>query len=142
MPVRTAEFAYQMGFLFDRKITSYYRNTYKGIMGQVQVQVLNHLYENASVKPQEIADQMDIPKQHASKILSRLETLGYVRCSVDPEDRRARLFTLTDSGRELIREHIAASNAHFEEQLERLTETERRQMADAMETMVTILKRL
>ena len=140
--MKNAELAYQVGLLFDKKITAFYRNTYKGILGQVQVQVLNDLYANQHVKPQEIADRMNIPKQHASKILSRLEELGYVQCSRDPEDRRGRLYTLTDSGTELIQAHISASNTHFEELLDRLDETERQQMSSTMETMVALLSRL
>lgn len=140
--MKSTELAYELGLLFDKKITSYYRNTYKGVLGQVQVQVLNDLYANRIVKPQDIADRMTIPKQHASKILSRLEALGYVQHSIDPKDRRGRLYTLTKAGTELMQEHISVSNTHFEAMLGQLDNSELQQMSDAMETMVKLLNKL
>lgn len=138
----SAELAYRMGLLFNRKITSFYWRSFKGELGQVQAQALSDLYENQPARTQEIADRLGIPKQHASKILSRLEETGLVESTADPSDKRSHLYVLSEKGSSLVQDHIASSNDHFLKMIESVGDGEQQRFNDAMEIMVSFLNKL
>ena len=134
--------AYQLGLWFNRTLISYYRSTYKGLFGAVQVQALDDLYVLGSVRPQEMADRLDIPKQHASKILSRLCDLSLAESQPDSSDGRSRIFCLTDSGRALVQEHIRQSNENFRKMLETLDGEALGELGTSLEKTLRILTRI
>jgi len=140
--MKDSDLAFQLGQLFDSKVVAFYRNTYKGTFGQVQIQVLSDLSEHQPSKLQDVAERVSISKQHASKILLRFEELGYVIRQEDRTDRRAKLFQLSPSGEKLIREHIDESNRHFEEMLETLDPAEQQEMSEAMKVMIALLGKM
>ena len=130
---------YQLGLWFNKTLFSYYRSTYKGLLGAVQVHALDELYVGGALRPQEISDHLNVPKQHASKILARLNDLGFVRSEADPSDGRSRVFTLTDSGKALVESHIRESNSHFQHMLDTLDEEARQRLRAALEEAYGIL---
>lgn len=140
--MKDAQVAYQLRVLFDKKITAYYQDSFKGIFGKVQVEVLNYLYEYREARTQEIAEIMNIPKQHASKILMRLEELNLVESKPDEMDGRARKYGLTEQGVHFMNQHIEESDRNFEELLGRLPLEEKEQLMSSMRTMVEILEKL
>ena len=133
---------YRLGLLLDRNILSFYRNTYKGVVGQVQQQTLSDLYEYHSMRPQDVADRLNIPKQHASKILTRLVELGYVFGSPAPDDKRSRIYSLTAEGKTLVEKHIEESNQHFQRLIRGLSADEQSALNQAMSTIVSLLERM
>lgn len=140
--MRESQLAYQLRVLFEKKITSYYLDSFKGKFGKVQVEVLIYLYDNVRVRVQDLAEELNIPKQHASKIITRLEELGYVAGSMCEGDKRAKLYFLTELGMELMNQHIEASNCNFEKLLEGLTLGEKTQFVVSMENMIRILEKM
>ena len=54
-------------------------------------------------RPGELADAAQLSKQTLGSILDQLERAGYVARVPDPADGRARLVTITEAGRELVR---------------------------------------
>ena len=140
--MKETQIAYQLRVLFDKKITSFYHDSFKGMFGKVQIEVLDYLYENKEARTQEIADVMNISKQHASKIIIRLEELELVANKPDKQDGRASLYFLTEKGLELMNQHIEKSNRNFEELLKGLDEAERKQLISSMQTMVELLDKL
>jgi DNA-binding MarR family transcriptional regulator len=57
----------------------------------------------------ELAARVGMTKQAMHELVVRLESLGYLRREVDPDDVRARRITLTEPGRTLEAEVVAAS---------------------------------
>ena len=51
-----------------------------------------------------LAQYVALDRTTCSNIVSRLEERGYLRREVDPENKRAKLVYITDTGRELFRE--------------------------------------
>jgi len=135
-----AKLAYELRVLFERKITAPYYDSFKGKYGRTQVEVLNYLYDNDAAGVQKLAQTLNIPKQHASKIVGRLKEEGLLLCREDPKDRRALRFSLSPEGKHLMELHIADSNHRFKQCLEALEERERRRFRQAMEAMVEILE--
>lgn len=142
MKTQDARTAYELAVLFDQKITAFYRNSYKGVLGRVQIEVLDYLYENKEARIQDIADALNVVKQHVSKIIFRLKELGLVTGRTDSTDRRASLFCLTDKGRGFVQEHITSSDWNFERILEGLERTDRERLTEAMEAMVAVLRKM
>jgi DNA-binding MarR family transcriptional regulator len=56
----------------------------------------------AGSRPGELAEATQLSKQTLGSILDQLERAGYVARVPDPSDGRARLVTITESGRELV----------------------------------------
>lgn len=140
--MNNSKIAYQLQVLFEKKITKYYRHSYKGLFGKVQIEVLDYLYENKEGRTQEVADALLIPKQHASKIILRFVELGFVDSRPDPFDKRATIFYLTPEGLHLIEEHIKDSDEHFESLIKNLTEQDKIDFIQSMDKIVEILEKL
>lgn len=134
--------AYRLRVLFEQKITAEYYDSFKGRFGRVQVEVLSHLYEHRWARVQELADILNIPKQHASKIISRLEEQGLIAGTSDPRDRRSTLYSLSDGGLTMMEEHLEISNRCFAQRLEKLTPEERETMLSAMQTVAALLEKI
>jgi len=140
--MNAAKAAYELRVLFEQKITSEYYASFKGQFGRVQVEVLSFLYDNETVRVQNLADALDIPKQHASKILARLQEQGLVARNDDPDDKRSVLFSLSEEGRALMQKHLDFSNASFEERFSKLSQQEQEALLSAMEITTACLKEL
>ena len=139
--MKNAELAYRMSLLFDQEITAYYRNSYRGDYGKVQIDVLGYLYEHPSVRASAICDFLGIPKQHVSKILKRFEEEGLVESRPDPEDGRANLVVLTETGRSMVSSHIKESDLHFEAFTASLSREDYHALISSMESIVHILEK-
>ena len=140
--MNNSKIAYQLQVLFEKKITKYYHNSYKGLFGKVQIEVLDYLYENHEGRTQEVADALLIPKQHASKIILRFVELGLVDSKPDSFDKRATIFYLSPEGLRLVEEHIKDSNEHFESLIKNLTEQDSIDLMKSMEKIVEILEKI
>lgn len=140
--MNNSKIAYQLQVLFEKKITKFYRDSYKGLFGKVQVDVLDFLYENKEGRTQDVADSLIIPKQHASKIILRLVELGLVDSKPDSSDKRSTIFYLTKDGYDLVEEHIKASNQNFDSLINQLNEDDKVHLIESMKTIVQILEKM
>lgn len=138
----TLQIAYRLRTLFEQKVTQEYYDSFKGRFGRVQVEVLSDLYENKTVRIQELAGRLNIPKQHASKIISRLEEQELILSSPDPGDGRSVLYALNETGRALVEQHLLLSNRRFLERLNKLSPSERQVMMEAMGTVARLLEKM
>ena len=87
----------------------------------------------------ELAERLNIPKQHASKIAAKLEELGLAGKARDPRDGRSWLFSLTDDGCSFVGEHITQSNKHLVAYLDSLGEKDRQDLLASLETAARIV---
>jgi len=49
----------------------------------------------------QLADRLACVKSNVTQLVDRLEAEGLVTCSLDPEDKRSRLASITDAGRQI-----------------------------------------
>jgi len=131
--------AYLVGNFFVSDIYAYYQDTYKGVLGKVQVEALDYIHRSKKASIKELATVLNISKQHASKIAGKLEELGYARKEKDPNDGRGILYTLTDAGSRFINEHISMSNRHFTEVLASFSEADREQLLSGLRILEEVL---
>ena len=131
--------AYLVGNFFVSDIYAYYQDTYKGVLGKVQVEALDYIHRSEKASIKELATVLNISKQHASKIAGKLEELGYARKEKDPNDGRGTLYALTETGNRFINEHISMSNRHFTEVLASFSEADREQLLSGLRILEEVL---
>ncbi len=134
--------AYKLRVLFDQKITSYYFASFKGEYGKVQVDVLNYLYESEETTAVQLAESLNVPKQHISKIVKKLEVSDLVISKPDEKDKRTRILQLSGDGRALVEKHIQASNEHYKQATGKLTRAEKDELRRSMASIVRIMQQL
>ena len=142
MKVTDVELAYQMRTLFEQKITSYYFDSFKGSFGRVQAEVLSYLYDHGETSAAALAEAMNVPKQHISKIVHRLVEEGRLESKTAPSDKRMRSLSLSAEGRMLVRGHIENSNLHFHEATSGLTTEEKEELIRSMESIIRIMNKI
>ncbi len=86
-------------------------------------------HDSGGVRSKELADHLRIAPRSTTEVVDALEAKGLVRRSPDPGDRRATLVSLTDRGRALAEEVRRARGVASERLLERLTQTDREDLA-------------
>lgn len=83
--------------------------------------VLKFLFDHDGTShPTDVRRDMGVTSSRVAAILRCLERRGFVERTVDPDDRRRAIVTLTDEGRECVAEHRAAAVERFAWLLERL----------------------
>ncbi len=66
--------------------------------------LINLAHSAGPLRMSDIADRLVLSKGGTTKVIDRLETLGYVQRRSDPVDRRATVVELTDAGRQAMDE--------------------------------------
>src|SRR6188768_743853 len=94
-----------------------------------QVRAIRVLASHGGVRSKELADHLRIAPRSATEVVDALEAKGLVSRSPDPGDRRAVLVALTGRGRELSEEVRRARGVESERLFERLTRTDREDLA-------------
>lgn len=133
--------AYRMRVAFEGKVVAPYRDTYRGELGQAQVELLELLYMRGTMRQHELAIELRTSKQHVSKMTGRLEQVGYVARSVDNADARGHVVALSDAGRAYVDRHIAEGSKRARELYSHLSDVERRELDQAMLTVARLLEK-
>lgn len=133
--------AYRMRSVFERKVVAPYRDTYRGELGQAQVELLELLYQHGSLHQREAAEELRTSKQHVSKMVTRLEQMGYVCQGPDDADARSHVIALSDAGRAYVNRHIAEGSRRACELFSHLSAAERTELNQAMLTVAHLLEK-
>jgi DNA-binding MarR family transcriptional regulator len=73
--------------------------------------MLGHIDKLAPVRATDVAEHVGLDLSTVSRHLKALEDAGYVRRSPDPDDRRAALLELSETGRDLLESTTRARTA-------------------------------
>lgn len=141
MDQQMLDVAYRVGRVFVSDIYAYYQDTYKGTLGKVQVEALDYLHIKKKTNIKELAERLNISKQHASKIAGKLVSLGYAAKMQDPADGRGCLYYLTDDGTQFVCKHINQSNEYMEKYTRTLAPEEYSALREALQRAADILER-
>ena len=90
--------------------------------------VLMHLSQEQNVIQDDIARRFHIDKSAIARAVLKLENAGFVRCIVEPSNRRANHLTLTEKGNEIIPEIIRIDDLWEEITLAGVSEEKRSQL--------------
>ena len=133
--------AYRMRVVFERKVVAPYRDTYRGELGQAQVELLELLYQHGPLRQREAAEELRTSKQHVSKMVARLEQMGYVCQGADDADARSHVVALSGTGRDYVDLHIAEGSKRARELFSHLSAAERAELDQAMLTVARLLEK-
>src|SRR5215470_18301274 len=75
-------------------------------MSMHQLGLLMQIHYRGNCGISDISNRFDITNAAASQLVDKLVQSGLVQREEDPQDRRAKLLTLTDKGRDLIQQGI------------------------------------
>jgi putative acetyltransferase len=94
-----------------------------------------------SVPQSELPKLLRLDKSTTSRIVTELESRGWVKARSSPEDARARLLALTHAGRAKVGYVHREANLRVSRALETLTDDERRTVLDGMQIYARALER-
>jgi DNA-binding MarR family transcriptional regulator len=80
----------------------------------------------------QLAERLACVKSNITQLVDRLEADGFVQRQADPNDRRARLATLTAAGRKACRDGSRLQDAAEKNLLRKLSAVESRQLAELL----------
>lgn len=133
--------AWRMRVVFERKVVAPYRDTYRGELGQAQVELLELLNLQGPLRQREAAEELRTSKQHVSKMVARLEQMDYVCQGADNADARSHVIALSDAGRVYVDRHIAEGSKRARELFSHLSAAERTELDQAMLTVARLLEK-
>lgn len=133
--------AWRMRVVLERKVVAPYRDTYRGELGQAQVELLELLNLQGPLRQREAAEELRTSKQHVSKMVARLEQMGYVCQGADNADARSHVIALSDAGRAYVDRHIAEGSKRARELFSHLSAAERTELDQAMLTVARLLEK-
>lgn len=107
-------------------------------MSDSQLGVLFRLEKGGDASPSALADHERVSPPSMNRTLNGLEGRGLVRREPSADDARKVVVSITDAGRELIRETRRLRTAWFSRQLSALSHEERA----ALEAVIPILRRI
>lgn len=129
--------AWRMRVVFERKVVAPYR----GELGQAQMELLELLNLHGPLRQREAAEELRTSKQHVSKMVARLEQMGYVCQGADNADARSHVIALSDAGRAYVDRHIAEGSKRARELFSHLSAAERTELDQAMLTVARLLEK-
>ena len=134
-----AELAFKTGKLFNSMITDAFWDSFKGELGRTQVEMLVYLYDHEQAQASEIAEGLNISKQHVSKNIAKFIDLGFVKNSQNRSDRRSQILSLSDDGKEYMKKHIEVSNNVYIQLLGEMSSEEKADFRNSMEMISDLL---
>lgn len=107
-----------------------------------QFSVLMQLHYRGACGMSRISEGYDITPAAASQLVDKLVHNGFIQRVEDPNDRRAKLLSLTDKGSELIQQGIEERYRWVNELADKLTAEERAQVSEALDIMTHAAQKL
>lgn len=105
-----------------------------------QFSVMMQLYYRGACGMSRISEGYDITPAAASQLVDKLVHSGWIQRVEDPADRRAKLLSLTDKGRDLVQQGIEERYRWVDELAGKLTAEERVQVSEALDIMTNAAK--
>lgn len=115
----------------------------KGVgISMPQLGVLMQLNFHGSCGISELSNRFDITSAAASQLVDKLVQNGLIQREEDPQDRRAKVLTLTEKGKEVIQQHAQRRYRWIEDVAQKLSAEERQQVHEALHIMTHAVQEL
>ena len=107
-----------------------------------QFSVLMQLHYRGACGMSRISEGYDITPAAASQLVDKLVQGGLIQRVEDPSDRRAKLLSLSDKGREFVQHGIEERYRWVDQLADKLTADERAQISEALDIMTRAAREL
>ena len=101
-----------------------------------QIGALLRIFRGGKSCVSDIGDNLGVTSAAASQMLERLVQQGLILREEDPDDRRVRQIALTDRGRQILQESLAARQGWLENLAHTLSDSEREQITAALNILI------
>jgi DNA-binding MarR family transcriptional regulator len=124
-----------------RSMSNFISYTKEKNLSMSQIGALFHIFRGKS-SVSDIGDFLGVTNAASSQMLERLVQQGLILRREDPNDRRVKQIILTDQGRKIIQESIAARQGWLENLAQTLSDSEREQVIAALNILIEKAKQL
>jgi DNA-binding MarR family transcriptional regulator len=107
-----------------------------------QVEVLLCVNENKRVRIGEVAALLRLAPNTTSGLIQQVVSAGFAERSPDPADRRVSTVSLTDEGRQRLREWMSAHESRIDRALTQMSVEERAAVAAALPALARLAEHL
>ncbi|ACL20668.1 transcriptional regulator, MarR family [Desulfitobacterium hafniense DCB-2] len=112
-------------------------------LSHLQSHVLEFIYmKQRALNIKDISSGLDIAKQQLTKVISDLETGGFLVKAPDPKDKRAVLVSLTTAGKDAEDQKWAGMYQRLSNNLTKLTDEEQADLTYALHKVNLLLKKM
>jgi len=107
-----------------------------------QFSILMQLHYKGACGLSQVSERFDISPAAASQLVDKLVQAGYLARAEDPSDRRAKLLTLSDKGKELIQQGMEERYRWMDDLASTVSAKDQKKVADALEVLTEAAERL
>jgi DNA-binding MarR family transcriptional regulator len=118
-----------------RSIHAFLRHNRDSDLSHSQIGSLFRLYHHGASPINDLADHLGITMAAVSQLLNPLIDLDLIFRSTDPDDRRVKLITLTEKGKETVQKSIRSRTAWVGDLAEQFSPQEKELIMPALEIM-------
>ena len=107
-----------------------------------QFSILMQLHYRGTCSVSDISHRFDYSAAAASQLVEKLVQAGYLERAEDPNDRRAKLLTLSAKGGELIKQGMEERYRWMDDLVNTLSAEDQKKAADALEILTKAAQQL
>lgn len=107
-----------------------------------QLRTLTHLYFHGVHQVSDIGDDLGVTTAAASQLVDKLVNMKLLERTEDPDDRRVKQITLTESGKDLVRQGIEDRFKWMKDLADNLTRSQQEEIISALRTLTEAAKTL
>jgi DNA-binding MarR family transcriptional regulator len=115
---------------------NFFHYSKKSGLSMSQIGALFWVFHKGNCAISDIGEELGVTSAAASQLLERLVQQGLILRSEDPVDRRMKQIVLTDQGRQVLQESIAARQSWVGNLAGVLSENERAQVVAALQILL------
>ena len=104
-----------------------------------QLGALIRIHRKGNLNVTLIGSDMGVSNAAASQLLDRMVQLGLIERSTDPNDRRIKIFSLTERGQEILRAILRASQLWMESLVNKLNDVEKKETIVVLERLMRLI---
>jgi DNA-binding MarR family transcriptional regulator len=127
-----------MDIFMHRSMRGWGRFAKSAGLSMPQFGLLMQMHHKGACGMSDVSERFEITPAAASQLVDKLVQSGLIQRVEDPHDRRAKLLSLTDKGRDLIQQGIEERYRWVDELSGKLTADERAQISEALDIMTRV----
>lgn len=125
-----------------RSMQEFHRSQQYYSLSAGQLRTLTHLHFHGVHQVSDIGDDLGVTTAAASQLVDRLVNMDLLERTEDPNDRRVKQITITDSGRALVRQAIEDRFRWMKGLANNLTPTQQEEIISSLNTLTEAAKSL
>ncbi len=131
-----------MDIFMHRSMRGWGRFAKSAGLSMPQFGLLMQMHHKGACGMSDVSERFEITPAAASQLVDKLVQSGLIQRVEDPHDRRAKLLSLTDKGRDLIQQGIEERYRWVDELSDKLTADERVQISEALDIMTRVAQEM